>query len=550
MTAAILPEAGKKPYLLIDPVDKPKTRIQQALLDLYQGCVKQVFLQDSPQDRFRQFVLEKSMPPENEFPSRILLKTKAATFNHAQEFVIHDNIIWYRKRDENGSWSPLFFDGFEEGCWPVEIKADGANLMAVDDRDQIHYKKVLWECNKEDLEGNNKKWEDAKRAWNVAKLSFQIDNSTTPAYIAVDLAHVDNWKRIWFSLPGVSWISSLMGYRRLELPQERIGWTVSHRGSYFSYFVDGGGNPRSSEGGTTTLDILPASGTHMERKDPWSPPFANMSFPLPATSKTWFEALKSSESASNIMLIGYEHSEAPHGNSKKTLKVLTRLSDIDIDGWNPLKKYTYSAEDRDESKWVVSLEGWKEHPLSLQGNEEVTSLITIVQVGEGNDALELRVAGKNKEGIVGFFYKKIDQDQWNFYPYQINQEDLSPSLSLQETVNLPFFTPVKDYKATAKLLHFDVALKNFGSHSLTSEMVLTYDNERYRLFLHKTKNLKHFFGAKGFDHLLIIPDSYRSVPVIQELFHSSLAQYLSVYVTDSIVTIQGTGLNLNFLKEE
>lgn len=87
---------------------------------------------------------EELAPPQN---LTISIKTNTQTFNHVNDYVIHNDIVWYRRNGQTDlKWRPMFFDGNK----PLIIQADGANLIIVDSEDginpgYIHYKKVLKE---------------------------------------------------------------------------------------------------------------------------------------------------------------------------------------------------------------------------------------------------------------------------------------------------------------------------------------------------------------------------------------------------------------------
>ena len=77
---------------------------------------------------------------------RIELTSDTCAFNHVFEFTIHQGVIWQRRRDPiNNLWEPLFFDGELTGAKPVSLSADGADLVVVDDKGAIHYRKMLSE---------------------------------------------------------------------------------------------------------------------------------------------------------------------------------------------------------------------------------------------------------------------------------------------------------------------------------------------------------------------------------------------------------------------
>lgn len=71
-------------------------------------------------------------------------QTKTQTFNHLSDFVIHEDVLWTRSRiTEKGNWKPIYFDGSEKGLVPKKMHTDGANLVVIDQINEVHYKKVI-----------------------------------------------------------------------------------------------------------------------------------------------------------------------------------------------------------------------------------------------------------------------------------------------------------------------------------------------------------------------------------------------------------------------
>jgi len=108
----------------------------------------------------------------------------------------------------------------------------------------------------------------------------------------------------------------------------------------------------------------------------------------------------------------------------------TRLVDFDTIGSDPMFfKYSYLREkragrgedwDSNFTEWSLPSEDWREQPrVELPGKAEISSMITILQNGHGNAARELRVAGRNTEGINGYYHKMIFDKRWDFSPYPV-----------------------------------------------------------------------------------------------------------------------------------
>ena len=82
-----------------------------------------------------------STPPERS----LSVPNNTFSFNHRQEFTIHDTHIFYRTLGTK-EWTLLPFDGFPR-TKPVSLSVDGANLVVLDNAGmaEFHYKKVLEE---------------------------------------------------------------------------------------------------------------------------------------------------------------------------------------------------------------------------------------------------------------------------------------------------------------------------------------------------------------------------------------------------------------------
>lgn len=81
-------------------------------------------------------------PPRQDL--KIEFQTKTQTYAHGMDFVLtEEGFIWFRERNnQEQDWKVLYFHGFLETT-PVEIQADGANFIVIDDRNQLHYKKIM-----------------------------------------------------------------------------------------------------------------------------------------------------------------------------------------------------------------------------------------------------------------------------------------------------------------------------------------------------------------------------------------------------------------------
>jgi hypothetical protein len=494
-------------------------------------------IQDAKAEYFRQ--VEQAIPPPTH---PIELKSKIRTFNHIQEFAIENDMIWMRRRHSGEEWKSVYFDGFINGRVPTSLDCDGANLIVLDEKNRVHYKKIIKEFRKQDITDKNRNW------LAEAGVNFEEDG-----YVAVDKGDRDNWKDKWFSLPYIQYIVNLFTKKRLKIPQDARAWAISHRGRYNDYLEDQLLRHHEVKVGVTTLYVLDHNSKDIYKFDPWSPKHVKISIPLPETSKTSFEAENISTSASVIMAIGYEmHKDNP---KHRTLQIYTRLADIDSEGWDPGLKYDY-FDNPDPHVYIVPLPQWTSHPLALEEGDFITKTITILQTGSGNNARELRVAGQH-HGQKGFFFKKIDKEEWQFEPL-----DEAESAEIKEENALPlekddqqgeFQTTVHDYQSeqanirTLQSQEMTVCLLNFGQRSYHSKMRITIDQKEYELDLHRKKTLKNFIGFEGDTYELVIPQELHENPEIMQAFKGEKIIPLQIIQDQTQLTIRDQGSSFQFI---
>ncbi len=439
-----------------------------------------------------------AIPPSD---TRIEIPSKTHAFNHAQEFIIKDDIIWTRLRHYS-TWTPIYFDGFAEGRIPKEIDCDGANLVVLDDLGEFHYKKVLREFRITEIKNQRRK--------QLAQADIDFSQDT---YVAINKSARDNWKDKWFSLPYISFIVNLFTKKRLQLVPGATAWAISHRGRYNNYLEDKAQQPHFVGVGTTTLYVLHPKRKDVYKFDPWSPKHANIIIPLPETSKMTFEAEDHIDaSASTIIVIGYEtHKDNP---KKQRLQIYTSLADIDSEGWNPGFKYSYFKHSTDPDVIVIPLPRWQSHPIQLAPGDFITKNACILQCGEGNHSRYLRVPGQC-QGEKGFYFKKIDELDWRFEPLEdelieeISEDDALPI----EKDNLEKFqTTVHNYDGKLTQLpgfrtqKVSSHLTNFGQRSYHSQLILKVNQMQYELELHKRKTLRNFLGFEGDYYEIVVPE--------------------------------------------
>lgn len=519
-------------------------------------------------EAFYQMAATKTAPTDDD--AGLPLKSKTHTSNYTHDFVIKDEVIWFkRKNDEKAQWAPLYFDGYDAGEIreiPVEIDSDGANLIVLDQNHCVHYKKIIREARGEvDILQRGKKAKElfiasqGEENWKKVDL---IKNT----HIVFDKVAKNNWKEKWFSLPYANVIMNLFTGKKLQLPEGIKAWAISHRGRYNNYLEDTLDQKHYVEAGVTTLYTLDENGRDILKYDPWSPKHVKVAICVPESADTSYEAVNLSASASHLMTVGYERKK---GESTETLKIYTRLADVDSEGWNPGLKYDYFSPEEKHDEYfkedgtlqefprLFPLEDWRAHDLideNGQPIQQVSKQITIVQTGEGNEEREIRIAGL-KEGVSGYYYKHL-KEKTNFWHFKEDSRiDVSDILPTQKNSDTNFETTVHNYEikngsfSQAKILSAE--LNNFGQRSYHSDLSITVLNKSNELMplnlkIHKKKTLLNFIGFKGDAYDLVVPQDYHQNDRVMSLFGNKKILPLKVSEENGIVKLSCPVFELSF----
>lgn len=320
----------------------------------------------------------------------VSVKTPLRTMNHVDEYCLDpkSGIIWGKRIGAPiTAWKAIYFDGYEESRTPTAISADGKCLSVLDDKGEIHNKKVL------------------KEEWRGEEYHFS------------DITQEDNWEPTWCTLPWIGRIISLVTGNRLSVPPNRI-WTISDRGVFNRCYQDGAGRTVPDTDGSRTLIDLDSKENTLRMFDVWTPKNYFTIISGPDSESFSFLPISFSTAASTTALLGYEKD----GNKNGSLCLFTQLSDEDTNGDNPFLKYAYSPKGLPTTGQVLPLESWRKHSLPpVFGRTSFSKEVTIIQTGQGNSARELRLPGTNKYGIKGFFWKNIDEIDWKFEPSALVQ---------------------------------------------------------------------------------------------------------------------------------
>lgn len=319
---------------------------------------------------------ESSDNVNGDFPEEVYVKTLTQTFMKGWQFILSDGKI-YAKKDGEENWELFTKDGKPKDAERItEIYGDGDCIFAFDDRGRLF------------------------------KLYTQKTTVDKP----------------------FKWVENFGWPQKTQLVQntlviENRGWAMGTRRRDVLWYEDAFGNQHHyGTMGLETIYFLSSDGQRILFTDSGLPNDFSKSIEGPEHGR--FIARSISNSASTLFLIGEDGT------------MYTRLIDFDTMGCDPMFfKYTYKEENQkylgtdylsNYAPWGLPAESWKkETPVALEGQARLTRFISIHQNGQGNFARELRVAGTNKDGVTGYYYRQISSGKWNFKPAKMtfNESD-------------------------------------------------------------------------------------------------------------------------------
>lgn len=164
-----------------------------------------------------------------------------------------------------------------------------------------------------------------------------------------------------------------------------------------------------------TTGVLTGDGRQIRYRDTGLPADFTRGFLTPHHGR--FQGERLAQAGSTWLLYGREPDGAPG--------LYTRMMDYEINGACPGRRYSYEQKPFDPDK-VYSfadtvdfqpMAGWQkvEFP-ELQGRALITDRLDIQPTGQGNAHRELRLEGRDAQGVTGYYHKSLDQEGWLFQP--------------------------------------------------------------------------------------------------------------------------------------
>lgn len=334
--------------------------------------------------------LSKTQDVSGHLPEKVLIRTMTQSYCKYFEFALSGGRIYAKKPGED-KWE-LFLktglpfrsvggDSFDSPDAIREISCDADTLYAFDDQGimyTMYFKKVL------------------------RQKPFK-------------------WSRI-YGFPRRNYV------QQNEMVLNKRGWSMGARREEILWYEDRYGNQHHwGTMGLETFYFLTEDGQHIRFCDSGLPPDFSRCIECP--EKGSFIAENISVSGDTIFLIG----------SRGTM--YTRLIDFDTMGCDPMFfLYTYDVEVQKKrgtdylsnyTAWALPAEDWaRQAPIPLDGKARLTKMISIAQTGQGNYARELRVAGCNRDGVIGYWHKMLYESRWSFVPAELTLDEsvwLDPS---------------------------------------------------------------------------------------------------------------------------
>ena len=346
-----------------------------------------------------------SQDVSGKFPDKVYIRTRTQSYCKYFEFVLHEGKI-YAKRPGEKEWELFLKTGvpftktLKDIAWfptpkeVCEISCDADNIYAVDENGIFYY------C---------------------------FIDSSAPVKTFF-------WQRL-IGFPKTRYL------QLNDLVLSMRGWCMGTRRKDILWYEDiYGVQHHWGTMGIETYYFLTEDGQHIRFTDSGLPVDFSRTIQNPENGS--FIAQNISVSGDTVFLIG----------SKGTM--YTRLIDFDTMGCDPMFfQYTYEKISKSSTgsdyisnytPWALPSEDWAKQPkIRLRGQARLTKMLSIAQTGRGNFARELRVAGTDKDGNVGYYHKMLLDTEWAF--------EKAP-LVLKEEMFLDTTQPefaesyVKDYK--------------------------------------------------------------------------------------------------------
>lgn len=365
----------------------------------------------------------------------------------------------------------------------VFISADGDNVIAVDSDNKVHYAK--------------------SHSMNVHIVddSWEITSDSKVS-----------WTTKWFNMYLVAPIRNLFKNSTISVENVR-SFGISHKGKDAMYYTDMAGKKHPDPFiGVTTFYVLNADGTRYFFADPWLSNLLENELTGPEDGQ--FVAENMAVAGSTLFVIQRALDE--HG--RQVHKMYTRYADFDSIGSNPALPSSYDIDNKVPFIRHLPAEDWLEQPaIVLEVKAYISKEITIIQIGQGQNQRQLRVAGLNAEGKSGYYFKNIYDQDWNF------EETKQPLVRDQLEVGFKSGPKIaNDYNGVifSSLKNIiDIRLTKFSRQGLnerglhTKVEITLEGDKKLEIPLYARRGLRHLLGfdlsSQRLYWTMVVPKEYR-----------------------------------------
>lgn len=454
----------------------------------------------------------------------VLDGTQKIAMDNKFYYTVNDGKILYKPiaATAEAPWKPFGNDeGYADAKHTrlITVRADGDNVVAVDEHNHIHY---------------------AKSHSVDVKVAFY-----GPEWEATSRSKV-TWTTKWFSMDLVAPVVNLFKDPTLTISEKARSFGISHKGADTLYYTDMAGKKHPDPFiGVTTLYVLNEDGTRYFLADPWLHNKFDNEITGPEDGQ--FIAESMAVSASSLFVLQRARDE----QGKEIHKMYTRYADFDSIGSNPALPATYDIDNTTALVRYLPAEDWQEQPsIPLEGKAKLTKNLFVMQTGHGQNHRQLRVIGTDPQGNTGYYYKNIYDAEWNFEKtgQQIATDEFlaedAPRTGLQKGPKI-----AHDYtgELCSKLaVSPSIQLTKFSARGLNerglhTKVVCTLQGgQKIELPLHARRGLRHLLGFDGCSKklywTLVIPKTYQESkdPEVQKLLKGLFnnKKTIKVHVTE------------------
>lgn len=392
-------------------------------------------------------------PPRVMHP--MLKDRKQHTFNHVFSFIKSKGHIWYALREPNKApnWQLFYIDNLHltrEQFIAAEMLADGENFMLRvpgETNDAIYYKKVVEEERK--------------------------DGKLLLSNLCEDPEAIDSW----FTLPILNILKPSQLGKRLSL-NKNAKWAMSNAAEYKQKVIDERGVIHGNIPITTVYEYHNKT---MNLHDPFVEKGSTFTLTLPSH----FQIVDQFEASASMI---FSCSRSNNGKVKRP-QLTSMYLDYDSEGVNPLISFTFDVNNH--TKRLLPINKLKTHRLPIDLKD--IGNLTVLQCNHDPHSIEIRVQSKNTE--EGFYYKKIDDENWQFYNSKTGK--INTDIQLQKAQK-PIIT--SQYQTNKPIL-FDnqkitkVCVIDFEPNCTFCSLIFEHEGKKRYAILRRHKNLiKSFIG--------------------------------------------------------